>query len=632
MGYNASPTLQGSDRTIDSNPNPSGTTPGTLPGGSSDLTVDFGYYVGTPNLGITKTADNSSITAGSPAGYTVTISNTGNGSATGLTLTDPLPSGGGDINWTIDTSKGNPNDFSISGAAGSQSLALSSYFINTVGDYLAPGQSISVHITSPTNAGDANFGTPASSFNNAGTAAAGVISLGTANNYSVLGLNNTTITNSLVTIYGNEGVSQGGSLSNMAPSTITGNVYEYASGQYSGPGKLGGSVIVNSTLLAQNDTDALNASTTAKALTATQTFGSITSATTVTGNGGLNVIDINGNINLNNASLILSGSASDVIIVNVTGTASFVGTGGLSLAGGVTPNHVLYNFTGSSGTIASHVGNVFYGTLLAPTYSFNLDGSFIGEIIGGGSSIQLLSNAAVNANVGSVLPNTATVSETNESGSQSATATITINSGVPQLAAGSSSSAGAGVGELLGWGAVQTGPVGVAIELPQGSQTAAELAAIGNAIASLNSQVAPLGVSLVVASGANAASAPVHITMASSSAIGGVDQGVLGAYTPGGDITLITGSNWYFGSDPGKIAQNQFDFQTVVTHELGHVLGLGENSDPSSVMDLYLSPGEVRRDLTADDLSAIQEELQASPAPLPATASGDALAVWRLPA
>ena len=48
----------------------------------------------------------------------------------------------------------------------------------------------------------------------------------------------------------------------------------------------------------------------------------------------------------------------------------------------MTPNHVLYNFTGSSGTIASHVGNVFYGTLLAPTYSFNLDGSFIGEIIG----------------------------------------------------------------------------------------------------------------------------------------------------------------------------------------------------------------------------------------------------------
>lgn len=44
VGFTASPTLQGSDRSLDSNPNPSGTTPGTLPGGSSDLTVDFGYY------------------------------------------------------------------------------------------------------------------------------------------------------------------------------------------------------------------------------------------------------------------------------------------------------------------------------------------------------------------------------------------------------------------------------------------------------------------------------------------------------------------------------------------------------------------------------------------------------------
>jgi hypothetical protein len=44
VGYSASPALQGSDRTADSNPSPSGTTPGALPSGGSDLTVDFGYY------------------------------------------------------------------------------------------------------------------------------------------------------------------------------------------------------------------------------------------------------------------------------------------------------------------------------------------------------------------------------------------------------------------------------------------------------------------------------------------------------------------------------------------------------------------------------------------------------------
>ena len=42
--FTASPTLQGGNTALDSNPNPSGTTPGALPGGSSDLTLDFGYY------------------------------------------------------------------------------------------------------------------------------------------------------------------------------------------------------------------------------------------------------------------------------------------------------------------------------------------------------------------------------------------------------------------------------------------------------------------------------------------------------------------------------------------------------------------------------------------------------------
>src|SRR5439155_1227904 len=44
VGYTATPTLQGSDRTVDSNPSPSGTTPSALPSGGSDTSVDFGYY------------------------------------------------------------------------------------------------------------------------------------------------------------------------------------------------------------------------------------------------------------------------------------------------------------------------------------------------------------------------------------------------------------------------------------------------------------------------------------------------------------------------------------------------------------------------------------------------------------
>ena len=220
---------------------------------------------------------------------------------------------------------------------------MSSYFLTAIHS-LAVGRRISVHITEPDRRRRRQRRAVWTTSITAGTAAAGVISLGTAASYSVLGLANTQINNGPATITGNEGISAGGKLTNQAPSTITGNVYESAAGEYSGPGTLDGSVITNASLLTQNDTDAQTASTVAAGLTATQTFAAINAATTITGNGGLNVIDITGGINLNNASLTLSGTASDVFIVNVTGNATFAGTGGLLLAGGVTPNHVLYNF------------------------------------------------------------------------------------------------------------------------------------------------------------------------------------------------------------------------------------------------------------------------------------------------
>jgi hypothetical protein len=101
-----------------------------------------------------------------------------------------------------------------------------------------------------------------------------------------------------------------------------------------------------------------------------------------------------------------------------------VSTGGLSLTCGVTANHVIYNFTGASGSISAQVSNVLAGTLLAPNYSIsNGDGSVIGEIIASGS-IQLLSASRVNA--GSKFSNTATVTGSNVS-SANATSTIDIN-------------------------------------------------------------------------------------------------------------------------------------------------------------------------------------------------------------
>ena len=49
--------------------------------------------------------------------------------------------------------------------------------------------------------------------------------------------------------------------------------------------------------------------------------------------------------------------------------------------------------------MTTHVDEVVDGIVLAPHSSLNLDGTFNGELISGGSSIALLSNAIVNSAV-----------------------------------------------------------------------------------------------------------------------------------------------------------------------------------------------------------------------------------------
>lgn len=83
-----------------------------------------------------------------------------------------------------------------------------------------------------------------------------------------------------------------------------------------------------------------------------------------------------------------------------------------------------------------------------------------------------------------------------------------------------------------------------------------------------------------------------------------------------GSITLISGWDWYTGSDSAWIGQGQYDFQTIVTHELGHILGLDHSGDVESVMHAYLAEGAVHRAITAQDLVLLGQSQDDGPSAL----------------
>jgi len=152
-------------------------------------------------------------------------------------------------------------------------------------------------------------------------------------------------------------------------------------------------------------------------------------------------------------------------------------------------------------------------------------------------------------------------------------------------------------------GALLGGDVALLVDNQGGQFDAYELARVQDAIAQINSVVAPYGVTIYQVDPAYAASANVVFHTSTTSVVGGYADGVLGCTTDLGEITLIQGWSWYTGAEASLIAAGQYDFQTVVTHEVGHALGLGHSGVSTSVMYATLSSGVTSRALVTQDLN-----------------------------
>ncbi|HEU4534282.1 MAG TPA: matrixin family metalloprotease, partial [Polyangiaceae bacterium] len=69
----------------------------------------------------------------------------------------------------------------------------------------------------------------------------------------------------------------------------------------------------------------------------------------------------------------------------------------------------------------------------------------------------------------------------------------------------------------------------------------------------------------------------------------------------GADIDVNTAYNLFTTSETGV----DKDLESILVHEMGHLLGLAHSDDPTSVMDAQYAPGTLLREPQPDDIAAL---------------------------
>jgi hypothetical protein len=101
----------------------------------------------------------------------------------------------------------------------------------------------------------------------------------------------------------------------------------------------------------------------------------------------------------NGHTVTINGSATDFVVIDITGNSGNRLDGALTLTGGITPDHVLINFTGVGGSVQGAAnGATLDGTFLIPNEAVTLNSlDIVGHLFGGeaGTNFQFVSNAFI---------------------------------------------------------------------------------------------------------------------------------------------------------------------------------------------------------------------------------------------
>ena len=211
--------------------------------------------------------------------------------------------------------------------------------------------------------------------------------LGLASDFAGLELNSSatfTISKSTTVITGNVGVVSNGNFSYTGGGHIYGAIDAGSAANLTitGGSSASGGTVDPDAQMTKIVQDAENAATYYAGLAATQTFSSIGSSQTFVGTGGLDVIQVNGDIDIQGGgTLTLSGNSSDqfVIDVNDAGVSGnppdlTLGGGSSIVLNGISASQVVFNLIGTGTQLSTTGESATSGVFLAADGAISISG------------------------------------------------------------------------------------------------------------------------------------------------------------------------------------------------------------------------------------------------------------------